>query len=503
MLAIGLALQLGIGVEPAWSGTADAGCRGAEAAVPVPAEVIVSCLASGRAVELRGATVAGNLDLVELADQSVRAPFRCQECRFDGDLVAANVIFRRAVDLSGSTFEGPVVLRGASFESLASFGSTPESVTTFADSVDLSLAAFSGLADFASAAFRGEARFASAAFSGRATFTSARFGAAAKFSAAAFAADAELDSATFAAEADFTGASFRSPADFHQAVFQGTAVFRRADFLAEADHSQTMFFGEAVFRDSRFGADASFVGTRFTGAAEFDAAKAAGRLDFSAAQFLATARFFTTSAGSITFGDARFDDQIVMNGISAGDIELDVAATRLVDGAANQEHVLSLLETTAKARDDLAVANDARFERLRVQSQGYSPLLRAVDWLFYRQVAGYLVRPLHPLLALLVLALTFAAVRQAGGFRAIARAPARPLNALRRLGLKAGIQLANGFWETLSTVKSGTSQLEATRSGALLARRLEVLAYRALLVCFLLALASSNPTLRQMVEAIF
>ena len=66
--------------------------------------------------------------------------------------------------------------------------------------------------------------------------------------------------------------------------------------------------------------------------------------------------------------------------------------------------VLAMIESSAKARGDLGVANDAHYESLVIASRNYSWPIRVLDFVFYRTFAGYLVRPFQPLLALLALA---------------------------------------------------------------------------------------------------
>ncbi len=75
--------------------------------------------------------------------------------------------------------------------------------------------------------------------------------------------------------------------------------------------------------------------------------------------------------------------------------------------------VLALIESSANARGDLARANDAHYALEVLKSAHYSPPLRLLDLVFYRTIAGYFVRPLHPLLAVLALA-ALVTIRQDG-----------------------------------------------------------------------------------------
>ena len=70
----------------------------------------------------------------------------------------------------------------------------------------------------------------------------------------------------------------------------------------------------------------------------------------------------------------------------------------------DREYVLQLIESGAQAEGDLGVANQALYARRELVSQSYPRWKRALDVVFYRGMAGYLVRPFHPILALLVIA---------------------------------------------------------------------------------------------------
>jgi hypothetical protein len=132
-------------------------------------------------------------------------------------------------------------------------------------------------------------------------------------------------------------------------------------------------------------------------------------------------------------------------------------------------------------------------------------------------MAGYLVEPLRPLLTLLALALLVSLIRLL-----------LPRKRCARLWLRMKIawenrrsprpKSANGSASkpspgalvaaTPSVVSSYFHQLLDTLSlmwpwsgAAVAGRRLEANLYRILFVCFLIGLANSNPTLRQMLDA--
>jgi len=247
------------------------------------------------------------------------------------------------------------------------------------------------------------------------------------------------------------------------------------------------------------------------------------------------ASFQSLSAISVSFEQASFpsDSRLFTNGLEATNgVQMTVGAARLVDDGpddptkTNQRHVLAQIERDARARGDLGRANDAQYRQRQLTSSGYGRFTRALDFVFYRTLAGYFVRPWNPLCALLLLAAVAAVLHLLGfarvdGFRkeatrallpnpvvalrltlgSVARflhAVARhPLASLRR-ALSAVPPFAR---EVLETLGSGFWRREELKPLGVL-RRVEIVGYRLLLACLVIALANSNPTLRQLVDAI-
>jgi hypothetical protein len=134
-----------------------------------------------------------------------------------------------------------------------------------------------------------------------------------------------------------------------------------------------------------------------------------------------------------------------------------------------------------------------------MQSQHYGAVGHALDYVFYRGVAGYLVRPLRPILVLIVLVLLISIGRDLRRARAPEDRTSPPRT--RRPSTRAqahGAGLLTNLLNTLAKLGPRRSKDEPK-----LSERLEVFAYRLLVVCALLGLANSNPTLRQMVDTLF
>jgi uncharacterized protein YjbI with pentapeptide repeats len=426
-------------------------------------------------VTLTDTKVNVTLDLSPLG--SVRWPFVCRSCTFYGGMSATGVVFERTVDLSGTIVRGDVDFEQATFRGPALFGTPPALPThntLFGGGVDFQLARFEELVTFERATFmRG------------ADFTLARFGADAIF-----------------AEADFKGPaiferSLFSTADFRQDRFRAGADFERTRFAGRADFGQSLFERTADFREARFAGDASFRGAFFVGdgtslySATFEGTTSAGSLNFSFATLASQATFAgMTAAAAISFADATLPPEpvLVMNEMAARDLFVAVPDVLHSVQPTDQQPVLGLLEATAQGRGDLGVANDALYAKRVLISRGYPWPKRVLDTVFYRAIAGYLVRPFRPLAALVLLAALMTLIRLFA-----LRRPRPHVSHVHEIRHGVG-RYVHGYLDTLALVGRGKAD-----SGG---RRLEVLAYRILLVCALVGLANSNPTLRQMIDAL-
>lgn len=496
-------------------------------------ETLLGLLRAG--VPVNNARVVGELDLRPL--RILPHPFTCTGCTFERRVIASDVTFTKAIDLSRSRFEEGVDLRGATFEGPVLFGSPrddDDQRTTFAGPVDFTLATFQDLAgfqrtefeqgaDFTLARFRADSVFADAEFTGLADFRNATFGGDATFERGAFrqAEDQQVEcdpDELLLVVACFESAVFRAEADFRQRRFEGAARFDRARFQGPADFSQATFSGEGSFVAARFGEGATFFGAHFAAehessfAVTFERSAATGRLDFADGTFSNKAQFRNLVAESLAFARADFAPgaTLQMEGVSTEDLVLAVEDVDHVpaENRMAQTRILKLIESSAKAREDLRLANDAHYRLQVLASRDDGPLRRLADAIFYRAMAGYFVRPLRPLLILLALAIAVVLVRAALGRSAAGsegnpadrRAPGGRRDRWVRRPLARAGHLLNELVETLALV-GRSSPARERRGGSLV--RLEILAYRALLVCALLGLANSNPTLRDMVDALF
>lgn len=492
-----------------------------EAPAVVPASEIARRAAVGEPLDLADAVIDGDLDLRVVT--TFARPLRCLRCRFTGSFRASDVVFERVVDVTGSSFEGPValasVLRGGAHFDRARFAGPV--TLAFADALDD--------VSFDGARFHGDFAFDRGRVEGGASFADARFF-----------RDASFDGAQFKARADFTQAAFSGGSNFRRAVFGGAADFTLARFSLPADFDRAELRGGGSFRFATFG-----------GEARFDGASAGGALDFDGARLHADGSFeYLVSSGSLSLGGVRAGAALFMERISVEDLRMDVATVDAVRGRNPRKDLLKLIEVSATARDELTAANRARFRRLSLLAEEKRGVSRLADRVVYRQVAGYLVRPLHPLLALAALLLVAGAVRalpaasrtlaqgardlggaalralpgrrdgQGGaesrlrpGDRGAVSAPARPsagsptlLHRATQPLVRAAAILFRGVARSVIVAFRPKPRIEEVRDERVRSylvaalRWAEFLTYKLLLAVLLLSLGNSNATIRQILE---
>ncbi len=429
----------------------------------------------------RGVTIDGRLDFRPL--ESVGHAFACRDCNFTGPVIGSDTTFERAFDVGGAQLNQPVRMSRAVFEGPAVFGMPPGSrVSLFSQTSDFGLARFKGLATFEGTNFTGSSRFALARFEGNAIFSGG----------------------TFLASADFARVSFGGVADFRGAWFYDSASFDEGEFAGLADFALSHFFRRAAFSRARFGGTGRFFGAQFIypAANDFSAdfQQATGDMDFSSAQVGGGVTFRRASAGRLSFARAIFfaSRQAVFTDASSPNLVMDVGTVDEAVQPSDRIAVLGMVEASAKARNDLSVANDAHYDLASLRSDAYWWPWRMLDRGFYGGIAGYFVRPFRPMVVLLVLAAILAVARTVAKSRASPRA---------RRSVRWRWTIANaGTWLHRFTTEllDGLARIGrgARDDAPSLGRRLETFTYRVLIVCAVLGFANSNPTLRQMLDAL-
>lgn len=461
-------------------------------------------LARTSEVKLDGATITSKVDL---SDAKVAKPFTCLNCRFRQAFVAVGTTFKSLVDVRGSTFAGNVNFAKASFADPAVFGSpSSSSGVHFAGSTDFSLATFHDLATFENGIFQERdaktaAKSCDAPVPDNTDFQLARFDAGATFATDAIFGDADFRRTLFTGTVDFSNTSF-----VHQAMFDGT------EFQGAVDFGEGNFKCSSSFASARFDKGASFVHRTFPAPSDsasvsdsFEGLQCGGALDFSFAVLSRSVSFNSMVVnGGITFHGASFgsNGEMTWANVAATSLDMDVAQAKKAIDSTDLPKVLADIESSAKASGDLGRANDADYELKVLESNNRGWFGHALDFVFYRTMAGYLVRPLQPLAALLILAAIMTLVH--AGRKAWPH-PARTSRGWwNRCKSEAGRirrilpPLGTAYLATLALVVPGKGPSAAERP----IRWLEVIAYRLLFVCMLIGLANTNPTLRQMLDAI-
>jgi hypothetical protein len=486
------------------------------ATVALPAGAHAAATPSIRASELVRRLGDGPLTLpgyrvdgpLRFGRRLVRHELTCRGCTFAGPVSAVGTTFARTVDLSGSLFRRDASFAHATFDGPALFGPTATRLND-SDCTSPARARFLGRVDFSLATFRDLAVFSDAVFRAPAAFSFARFQDDAVFAEGCSFAEANFQRTAFGATADFGAYQFSGPPSFDDAAFHG-----RTDF------SQAIFSGSASFARARFDDGANFEGSQFdddlraSAIDTFDGVTAGGALDFAFAGFNGrTLLTYMSVNGPVSLREAEIEPQCVVHGkqteeclsvdqVNTPDLELSVSAALHALKRLQRSDVLGQIEASAKARSDIATANDAHYARLVLDSRGDSWPVHALDFAFYRVIAGYFVRPLQPLAALLVLAglatlIRFGRARLAPRTDAHRRPRSWPARARAR-ALDTAHGLGDGYVQTLSLIGPGWRSTTEERQS----RWAEILAYRLLLACVLIGLANSNPTLRQMFDAI-
>jgi uncharacterized protein YjbI with pentapeptide repeats len=544
----------------------------AAATTPRLAEEIRADLLAGRSVLLPNKTAIVH-DLV-LPGRTVRSSLVCKVCTFSGAIRAPHARFEREIDLSGSKVRGVIDLESATFLGPVRFGRfsrarergsplglecerSERAGVLFMNRVNLAFSTFEDDADFEQATFCERASFASARFRGAARFGHADFRSTSLFSVADFDHEAFFASANFGGElADFGAATFGGVADFRQAVLGGPIALRRefsitfadAVFRERADFSRVNFLQRTSFRDSRM-ADGVFRAATFRPSenveegmilVSFDHATVGRRLDLDEATLMGAAELGWLSAATLSLHETRFRDPFALNAhaVSVGELVASLDALNHVEIEQDRIALLRLLESSAKARGELRLANDAHFRLQALEARNDWLPRRVVDYALYQHVAGYLVRPGYPLFWLIVVVFLATMMRTSRlmlkgrrrrtsepdaevgtpGMPAANEAqknpsdahevqtrasPVReeqtarsdhslrpdPVDSSPRDGL--GQSVLTAFWLTVAGRPEPSSL-----------RRAELMVYVLLIACILVALANTNPTLREMIDTV-
>ena len=544
------------GIWLAWAAAgvlllAPAVAEGAES--EVTGAEIVQLAVAGEPVDLDDVTVVGDVDLRPV--ETVSRIFRCTRCTFLGAITASNVAFERVVDLSGSQLQRGINFEGAVFGDAFLMRSIGEQAATIDEPAVFTLAAFEDRANFEGSQFRDGADFRVTQFAGDASFADASVIGDARFDSATFDGRAQFNGSSAVAsiegQANFTTAMFRDKADFRRRVFAGSATFAGAAFEA-VDFTQARFGGVATFDDASVEGTCSFAAAKFEDDLHFVRVVLRGPTNFQAAQAEGEIDFVDTAAAD------RFDlrglsttKPIWLDRITAPGLQLDLSRLNNITSESVQIRVLGMIEAGARERGDIDLANEAAFRRSQIQTD----LEDGVDRLVGQageSVGGYLVQPFVPVRAIVLLVIIGTLVRAVarlvpaiskrrlawdltqthapaatgvGAMAVTAPATLDPRSEAEQIESspatqaaahdvllelsKAAATVARAFADTVrAAVRLRPQDIperrrdELSAYGAALLAGAEWFAYKVLFALFLIGLANSNPTFKQLVEAV-
>ena len=284
-------------------------------------------------IDLRYASVAGRLDLSNATlDQPLLldgasletvdaegTTFRKMVSLVDADVesrfIAEDATFERDLTASGTRFRGDVRFDAARIE-----GSLVLADATFEVTADFYGCRCLGVAEFPYTSFDGWADFGQTVFRREAIFEAATFDDS-QFAGATFDERGIFDGATFD-QSNFTGI-VADELSFAGAHFRGSAQFAECQLGADATFTDCTFEGTVSFERGVFDADAAFFGAEFEADAIFTDCACAGHatfeqvlfetLDFSGSRFgsLSIGHGITTLAG-VSLTRTEYDDSTVV-----------------------------------------------------------------------------------------------------------------------------------------------------------------------------------------------
>jgi hypothetical protein len=521
----------------------------------VPAATLIQQIADGKPIEYDGVTVVGDVDLSSV-DTAARI-VRCTDCTFTGSIRASNAIFNRVVDLSGADIRGDARFDGAIFRDAFLMSRTVDRAARIHGRTSFTLAAFHGPATFDAIRMDGDADFRVSQFLGYASFANANALGTISFDSSLFEGramfggtsvpdeDDDLPAGvgcptpihgTFVGPSSFVSVAFAGKLDARGRCFAGDASFAGATFAA-VDFDLARFGGSARFDDVGIEGPASFRAVRVDGALWFRNAALHGPTDFDSATFVGrTDLHGTVASDSLSLEDVTIKSTIGLDQVHAASFRMQLGRLKSLQSKPIQKQVLTMVEATAREQGDLATANDAAFERSSMETDDK----QGSEWMagmLAREVGGYFVRPLYPLRAILALFLLGTLIRFAdrtslrtaiasGALRVGAGAsslrssnavPDLPTMAAKGRGAMAGLGMGVGgtflamaysAQDTLRaafSLKLGSDETRPANGRELMvavAKAVEWIAYKLLFATFLLGLANSNPTFKQLIEAV-
>ncbi|WP_139173668.1 pentapeptide repeat-containing protein [Natrialba sp. SSL1] len=256
---------------------------------------------TGEPIDLRGATIDGDLDL---SNATIKVPLLLGNVAITGALDARGARFERVVNLAGAKIGRQTLLSHAQFDG----GLVANGLDAgFVDARDLLV---DGPAVFDAATFSANVRFARSEFDGALSCERVEWGLLADFAMIAVTDEASFADSTFAGEFRLTGASFDRDLTLSGIEVDGDVSCSHAVATGSLNASQVTFGNDVDFEDFRhYSEDASFDQGTFEGYTSFSFANFGDSLSFTDSTFEDEVWFtYGTFEGAVDFEEARFED---------------------------------------------------------------------------------------------------------------------------------------------------------------------------------------------------
>jgi uncharacterized protein YjbI with pentapeptide repeats len=381
--------------------------------VTVTAAQVTACLAV-TGLDGTNVVVSDLLDLASLG--TVDHPIRCQHCRLEGGLRLTDVTFTRAVDFDDVLVDGDVDARGATFQGPVLARGDRSAMSGITGAADFSLASFSDAVTFDALTFAKSVSFDGATFASSVSFEGSDFGGdlgleraeVTGFLVLSGPASTDLDVPPGAVKGHTTMADavFHSTVDLSARTFAGGLEANGATFLGRTNLSNATLGTQgsqgATLDGATFG-ELDAQGATFAGPADARLVRASSMNLNQATALSGVSLAGTQVVGAASFDGSHLQGDLDLQQFSAAQIVLDIGALSHVASENAARTILSTIEKTARDAGDIPLANQARFRLLQIDGSRSPFPRRQLDWVFYEETAGYLVKPLRPLRTLFLL----------------------------------------------------------------------------------------------------
>jgi uncharacterized protein YjbI with pentapeptide repeats len=284
----------------------------------IRADEIMTALQQGKAIDLAGVVIDGNLAFDELPVVGLRTIKQLPPA-IDQFLTSRNVtdlrVITQPVSIRDSYMRGSIStkLKDGYLLALRSITMTG---TRFEGLVDLSRTLFNAPVDWSDAVFLREGLFIQGLYEAPARFDRTTFGAHTRFHLAQFREGASFAQVRFNGLTEFLEVNFGKDADFAGSTFHMGTGFSGSRFLGRAEFSDTLFEREVYWLFTDVAAETSFRGASFRGVADFSDAKFQSATDFTRTDFAVDPLFQRTAMKGVL--PSRGRDPRVFYAIAAG-----------------------------------------------------------------------------------------------------------------------------------------------------------------------------------------